>query len=57
MLASHNILNPANGAQLLYLSGYGLGSILYDQREIITQRKKILGQDLTSILLKRLTLL
>jgi hypothetical protein len=45
MLASH-ILNPANGAPSS-ISGYGLGSILYDQRKIDYSEKKILGQDLT----------
>jgi hypothetical protein len=34
-VGSHNILNPANGAQLCTFSGYGLGSILYDQRTFV----------------------
>jgi DNA-directed RNA polymerase subunit beta' len=51
VLASHNILNPANGAQLLYLLRTWFWSILYDQRTFVNSRKKILGQDY-SILLK-----
>jgi DNA-directed RNA polymerase subunit beta' len=46
MLASHNILNPANGAPIQYLLRIWFGSILYDQ-SVCTPEKKILGQDLT----------
>jgi DNA-directed RNA polymerase subunit beta' len=35
MLASHNILNPANGAPITVPSQDGLGSILYDQRTFV----------------------
>ena len=31
MLASHNILNPANGAPIAVPSGHGTWSVLYDQ--------------------------
>jgi DNA-directed RNA polymerase beta' subunit len=40
LLASHNILNPANGAPITVPSGYGLGSILYDQRAFVNSERK-----------------
>jgi DNA-directed RNA polymerase subunit beta' len=56
MLASHNILNPANGAQLRYLLRTWSWSILYDQRKFVNSREENLGQDLTFILLKNIAL-
>jgi DNA-directed RNA polymerase subunit beta' len=46
MLASHNILNPANGAPYTF-SGYGLGLYYMTKERLSTPEKKILGQDLT----------
>jgi hypothetical protein len=48
MLASHNILNLQMVLHYGSISGYGLGSILYDQKRLTTQRKKILDLRLYS---------
>jgi DNA-directed RNA polymerase subunit beta' len=41
MLASHNILNLQMVLHYGTFSGYGLGSILYDQRTFVNPEKKI----------------
>jgi DNA-directed RNA polymerase subunit beta' len=45
MLASHNILNPANGAPITVPSQDMVLGLYYDQRAFVNS--KILGQDLT----------
>jgi DNA-directed RNA polymerase subunit beta' len=57
MLASHNILNPQMVRQLLCLLMVVLGLYYMTKERLSTPEKKILGQDLTSIQLKRLILL
>jgi DNA-directed RNA polymerase subunit beta' len=48
MLASHNILNPANGAPITVPSQDMVLGLYYMTKErLSTPEKKILGQDLT----------
>ena len=49
MLASHNILNPANGSPSNgSFSGYGSGTLLYDQSlENPTKEVPVKGEGLT----------
>jgi DNA-directed RNA polymerase subunit beta' len=48
MLASHNILNPANGSPITVPSqDMVLGSVLHDQSKKINQRQPVLGEGLT----------
>ena len=48
MLASHNILNPANGAPVTVPSqDMVLGSLLYDKERILLQKLQVKGEGLT----------